>query len=385
MTDLDTDAIDREIAMRRDEVAAMSATLMELDDHPGLQHVRRYPPTGVTAARWAAIEGSLAQLWQDLGLATTILDAAEAARARRSKPSDDDRAELTRLLCGRPVETSRQAIPMAQRRITDPAEAVECVGLAELVGRMSAAHPAVVEFCDAVDAVDSLIAERLAPSRRQLDAAGLAGPVEIAELLAVSATDPLSLTEQAIGDRVMVIADWVARRAAELAELAAVQSDWPRALQGTAARLDALHAATGRAQGVRTLVADTVVTGPLPTRVDAEPGLRAALAAISVPTAEPDAAALLRLRLRIDAAVRLVADDERLLRGLLDRHRELAGRLTVYRAKAARLGRGEESELLASGRIAAGLLSRRPCDLRAVTRAVNDFQRMVLEKRGDVS
>ena len=48
MTELTTDAIDRELASRTKEVAAMSATLVELDDHPGLEHVRRYPPTGVT-------------------------------------------------------------------------------------------------------------------------------------------------------------------------------------------------------------------------------------------------------------------------------------------------------------------------------------------------
>ena len=52
MTALTTDEIDREIASRTKEVAAMSATLIELDNHPGLGHVRRYPPTGVTAQRW---------------------------------------------------------------------------------------------------------------------------------------------------------------------------------------------------------------------------------------------------------------------------------------------------------------------------------------------
>ncbi|MET0703150.1 MAG: hypothetical protein ABWY93_26190, partial [Mycobacterium sp.] len=68
--------------------------------------------------------------------------------------------------------------------------------------------------------------------------------------------------------------------------------------------------------------------------------------------------------------------------GLLDRRVELKGRLTAYQAKAARLGFGEDPELLASGRIAAGLLSRRPCDLRAITRAITDFQQLIAEKQG---
>ena len=76
-----------------------------------------------------------------------------------------------------------------------------------------------------------------------------------------------------------------------------------------------------------------------------------------------------------------MAEDEQLAQGLLDRRSELTGRLTAYQAKAARLGLGEDPDLLASSRIAAGLLSRRPCDLRAVTRAITDYQQMIVEKR----
>ena len=58
---------------------------------PGLEHVRRYTPTGVTAQRWAVVEGALGQLWEDLGRMTSILESA-----RRCGPPiklDDDRAE----------------------------------------------------------------------------------------------------------------------------------------------------------------------------------------------------------------------------------------------------------------------------------------------------
>ena len=165
MTEVGTEAIDRELASRTKEVAAMSTTLIELESHPGLEHVRRYPPTGVTAQRWAVVEKSLAQLWDDLGRMTSILDSARTVRARRSNIDDDDRAELNRLLFGHPVEVSRQRIPMAQRTITGPAETVESVGLADIVDRMRADYPAVAEFFDAVDRVNSLVAERLAPRR----------------------------------------------------------------------------------------------------------------------------------------------------------------------------------------------------------------------------
>jgi len=378
MADEDTERIDRELASRTKEVASMSATLIELDSHPGLEHVRRYEPTGVTAQRWAAVEKTLAQLWEDLGRMTSILDSARTVRGRRSHVDDDERAELTRLLFGRPLEVSRQRIPLGQRTITGPAETVESIGLAGIVDRMRADYPAVGEFFDSVDAVNSLVAERLAPTQDRLDEAGVAGPKEIADLLTVSATDPLSLTTQEVERRISAIEDGIEHRAAELAELAALQGNWPDVLAATAVQLDALREATQRAARVRARAEQSVVSGPLPSHADAEPDLRAALEAI----AAPDPAELRSLRQRIESALRVMAEDEELAQGLLDRRSELSGRLTAYQAKAARLGLGEDPDMLASGRIAAGLLARQPCDLRAVTRAITDFQQLIVQKQG---
>jgi putative ubiquitin-RnfH superfamily antitoxin RatB of RatAB toxin-antitoxin module len=376
MAEVSTEAIDREIDSRTKDVAAMSTTLIELEGHAGLQHVRRYPPIGVTAQRWAVVEKSLAQLWDDLGRMTSILDSARTVRGRRSNIDDDDRVELTRLLYGRPLEVSRQRIPLAKRTITGPAETVESVGLDDVAKRMQADYPAVAEFLDAVDKINSLVAEGLAPTQDRLDEAGAAGPKEIDELLTVSATDPLSLTPQHVEHRLRAIADSVERRSAELAEAAALQANWPDALASIAAQLDALRDGRQRAARARARVEQTVLSGPLPVHADAEQELREALASLTA----PDPAALRALRQRIDAALRIVGEDEQLAQGLLDRRRELSGRLTAYQAKAARLGMGEDTDLLACGRIAAGLLSRQPCDLRAVTRAISDFQQLIAQK-----
>lgn len=376
MTEVSTEAIDRELDSRTKEVAAMSSTLIELEGHAGLQHVRRYPPIGVTAQRWAVVEKSFAQLWDDLGRMTSILDSARTVRGRRSNIEDDDRVELTRLLFGRPLEVSRQRIPLAKRTIAGPAETVESVGLADVAARMQADYPVVAEFFDAVDKINSLVAEGLAPTQDRLDEAGAAGPKEIDELLTVSATDPLSLTPQHVEQRIRAIADSVERRSVEIAELAALQANWPDALASIATQLDALRDGVQRAARARARAEQTVVSGPLPVHADAEPELRDALASLTA----PDPAALRALRVRVAAALRVVGEDERLAQGLLDRRRELSGRLTAYQAKAARLGLGEDSDLLACGRIAAGLLSRKPCDLRAVTRAISDFQQMIAQK-----
>jgi hypothetical protein len=377
---LTTDEIDRELESRTKEVAAMSATLIELEDHPGLEHVRVYPPTGVTAQQWAVIEKSLAQLWEDLGRMTSILESARTVRARRSKPDDDDRSELTKLLLERPLEIARRPIPLAKRQISGLGEAVEYVGLADTAERMHAAYPAVIEFLDGVDRINSLVAEKLAPTRKRLDEAGAAGPEEIAELLRISATDPLSLTTRDIEARITAIAGSVERRSAEIAEQAAIQSNWADAIAATAERLDELRDASTRAAQIRMEAVQTVLAGPFPERDDAEAGLRAELRSIT----SPDPKAVLSLRHRIDAALRAAREEEQLAQGLLDRRSELKGRLTAYQAKAARLGLGEDRDLLACGRIAKGLLSRHPCDLRAVTRAVSDYQHMIVDKRGKI-
>ena len=47
-------------------VADLSSKLVELESHPGLEHLRRYSPTGVTAQRWALVEAALGHLWDDL-------------------------------------------------------------------------------------------------------------------------------------------------------------------------------------------------------------------------------------------------------------------------------------------------------------------------------
>lgn len=378
MTVLTADEIDRELDSRIKEVAAISATLMELDTHPGNEHVSRYPPTGATAQRWVAVEKSLGQLWEDLGRMTSILDSARTVRARRSRLADEDRAELTRLLRERTLEVSRQRIPLAQRVITGPGETVGYVGLADLADDMRAAYPAVVEFLDAVDRINALVVERLVPLQKRLDDAGVDGPKEIIDLLAVSATDPLSLTAQDVEDRMLVIAKHVERQSADLAELAALQANWPDAVAAVAARLDVLRDAATHAADVRQRAAAAVLAGPMPIPADEEPGLRAELQALVA----PDPPALRSLRQRAEVALKVMQENTELAQGLLDRRAELKGRLTAYEAKAARLGLGEDRDLLACSRIVTGLLSNKPSDLRAVTRAVADFQQLLVEKQG---
>jgi hypothetical protein len=285
----------------------LSTKLVELESHPGLEHIRRYAPSGVTAQRWAAIEGVLGQLWNDL-------------------------AELE--------------------------------GGASLE-RASGAYAEVKQFLDAVDEINTTVAKKIAPSLRQIDAIGAAVPTEVTDLLAVSASDPLSLT-----------ADDIDRCITAITELVALQVNWPDVLADTSARLDALRDATLHAAQTREQATAMVLTGPLPVSTDAEPELRAELESMTA----PDPTALRELQRRVESVFERIRQDEALAQGLLDRRAELKGRLRAYEAKAARLGLAEDPELLASRRIASGLLTRQPCDLRAVTQAVVDYQQLVSAK-----
>ena len=136
---------------------------------------------------------------------------------------------------------------------------------------------------------------------------------------------------------------------------------------------------TEHAAQTRERATQKVLTGPLPVAADAEPKLRAELESM----AAPDPAALRELQRRIESALQRVRQDEELAQGLLDRRTELKGRLKAYEAKAARLGLAEDPDLLSSRRIASGLLSRQPCDLRAVTQAIVDYQQMLADEAGE--
>jgi DNA repair ATPase RecN len=344
--------IDIGLASWADQVAHLSTTLVEFDNHPGIEHVRRYPPTGTTAQRLSAVQSSLERLWDDLGYATATLETAQALRGRRSHLDEDRRAELTRML-------------------NDPA------GLTDTLYRMQIACTSVADFLNAVDTVNTMVAAGIALALKRLDAAGVRTPEEITDLLSISAIDPLSLTIDDVEQRVTAINDMVDRQTAELIELAALQSNWSEAVAATHARLDELKGSARHAEQARA-DAERVVLSALPAATDAEPEMRTELDSLTA----PDPVALRSLQRRIESALELTRHHEELARGLVDRRAELKGRLKAYQAKAARLGLSADPDVLSSQRIASGLLSRRPCDLRDVTRAVNDYQQMVSGKRG---
>lgn len=375
---LSIEQADSEITSRTADLDALSAALVELDNHAGLQHIRRYPPTGATEHRWISAQGALTQMWEGLRRMTSILDAAQAVRARGTRWDEAKATELNRILHGRPLAVT----PDGTATLTPAARsalggAVEWVGLDDTAAQIRAAYPAVSEFLTAVDETTVRIAAGLAPCIRRLDALGAPIPQEITDLLTISATDPLTFTPLSVDERIGSIVRSVDARSAELTEDVALRSNWTEALAETSQRIDMVRGALTRAAHARHRAESAVVTSPLPVPDDPESGLRERLRALT----QPDPAELRALRQLVADAGRRARENEQLAQGLLERRSELQGRLAAYQAKAARLGIGENKDLMASSAVAAQLLASAPCDLRAATLAVTDYQRAIAQKR----
>ncbi|MRH91517.1 hypothetical protein GFY24_29445 [Nocardia sp. SYP-A9097] len=377
--------IDRDIAEREREIDAIAATLYELDKHPGLILLRRFPPTGVTETRWAPARAAMDLLWEDFGRLRTILEQAHAVRMRRRLEALD-REELTVILRGQPMEVARTAIPLAQRSLMGPGEVIVRVGFTELVARMHEGFPCIVEVLDAVDAVNGRVMSEIAPLRTELDRIGTGLPElralsdDLDELSARAAGDPLALPVAEIDRRIAELGRRMREAATLRAELAAMIADWDGAISRIRTQVETLRKIYERTHLARIAVERTILTSQLPEHADDSAVFGSELTTLDA--TPPDPSALWDLRRRVTAALAAAGEAEQLVQGLLDRRAELRGRLSAYRAKAARLGVSEDREVLASSRIAAGLLTRKPCDLAAVTRAITDYRQLIAQKTG---
>ena len=114
MTMLTTEEIDRELRARTEEVAR------DVGDAARAGRPSRAPSTcaairrRATAQRWARGRDSHSTgLWQDVGRMTSILDSAQGAAGTHDPSSTTTTArELTRWLRDRPLEVSRERIPL---------------------------------------------------------------------------------------------------------------------------------------------------------------------------------------------------------------------------------------------------------------------------------
>src|SRR5690349_13891990 len=190
---------DTELTRREDAEKRMTASLLELDRHPGHQLLSGCAPTGSTGARWGAAQVSMAELWRDFAAYRATVQAARAVRNRRARPGERELAELNRLLVEPTIEVARTTVALTERGLTGAPERVDTVDLQTLGDRMEKAFAEVISVVTDVDKAHSAflgalvpVLERLAEGRRLAAGLGL-GPAD------AEAAELVSLTDRAAG------------------------------------------------------------------------------------------------------------------------------------------------------------------------------------------
>jgi hypothetical protein len=385
--------LEAELSRREDAEDRMAASLLELDRHPGHQLLSGCTPTGTTGARWGAAQQALAGLWRDFAAHRATVRAARDVRGRRVRPGERELADLHRLLVEPAIEIDRTAVALAERGLTGAPERVESIALDALGARMERAFGEVVAVVADADAARTAflaalvpVLEHLADARRLAAGLGLAaGDAEAGELAALTdraaelaraaATDPLSCTGAPATDAVAAVRAGAAALSARLAGYGAQRDRWDADRAGLRRDVEALARLRTETERTRARAADLIAAALPPLPPDELPGIREALATLDTTTAWAGrASGLAEARRTLDTATDRLRTAHELAAGLLERRAELRGRFGAFRARATRLGRAEQRQVLALDAEIERLLWTRPCDLAAATRALASYR-----------
>ena len=391
----DRAGVDADLGAAQDAVARASASLVDLEAHPGYGLLRPGGFTGVSARRREETLATVAELHRDLALYRHAVDAAREARGSRPKPSADELTATHEALHGETVTVAEEAVPLQRRGLLGPTSQVTRTSADALLARMTAAFDAVSRVAADVAAVWDAVAAHLGPAERALDAlraeaAGLEGTVDVAgpaarleALRAAVLTDPLAHVGTTTPVPAVALAALDADLAAareEVRQARALRTGLDERVADLTARIDGLATLESAAADVAAQVARLVVAVPgLPMPRRRAPDLRGAVRdahALARDGRWDEASAAFAAVAQDVAAARAQAEaDHAVLGGLLDRRAELRGRLGALRAKAGARGRGEDLALDALHTRARELLWTVPCDLAAATVAVRAYQR----------
>ncbi len=393
MTTLSREEVDRALDRIGADSDRVATSLVEMDSHPGHQLLRSSTLSGPTAERWAETSAAMATLWEQFATYRGLVDRAREVRARRSRPGDEELAELTTLLTEPVVELNSEELPIERRGLTGPSRTTQRITLDELLSRMRKTFTTVTDVLATAESAWSAAIGRIEPLERELHEVSVlaesvaAGDKGVTESVTRLRRDLESARELVVTDMLTVaradplpaVSALIARLRTRLTELATLRDSFDSRLAALQETISDVEATEVTARQTYTAVVEKIANPGLPEptdegssrlrpRVDELAGLRdagdwAALSA-EVDRLDRDAAATL------DAARRAL----RAVGGLLDRRAELRGRLEAYRVKAARLGYGEDLALERIHKQAQDILFTSPCDLPAATRALNRYQ-----------
>ncbi|MFC4857615.1 hypothetical protein [Actinophytocola glycyrrhizae] len=392
---LSRDEVDRALAAVQDDSERIAESLVAMDAHPGHRLLRDAALTGATAQRWARARVAMATLWEQYASYRDLVARALEVRARRSRPGDEELAELTGILHAPIVELDSAAVPIERRGLTGPAQVTERITLAELLSRMRQAFDTVTAVLAAAESAWSAAIGRLDPLDARLhtvsvlaESVGAAGhdvsvirgdldkarEMVLTDVLTVHATDPLSGIERRISEletRLAGLAQVRDRFTARVAALESVLSD--------------VEAIEATARQTYPAMVEKIAAPGLPVPGDqASATLRERLRRLTARLGTSGWDVLAREADELDRfaanALESTRTALRAITGLLDRRAELRGRLEAYQVKAARLGHAEDPGLTRLHGEAQQILFTAPCDLAAATRALNRYRQAIQDR-----
>ena len=376
----------------------IAAAMFALDQHPGLRLLRGGTLTGRTAERWPALSPEVDLVWAHFAALGDILEQARAVRGRR-RLDDPEWTELTRLLREPVVALGSDGLPVdgAATAVTSRLTIADLVQqlnkrVADLLAQLSEVDTSWTAVATAIAAVSKRIDEVVALAAE----VGAAASVEslragLAEAERLDLGDPLDAApagrlRDATRSRLEALGAAADRTRRDLTELIRLREGWPQRRVALLSLLDELAAAEQGVAAAQQRATEKIEQPGLGEVPAAAPVLRARVPALDqlaldaqwgqlyadLSTVESSAT---RGR---DRAIELTAVAD----GLLARRDELRGRLEAYRAKAAARGLAEHEGLSACFTRAHDLLYVAPCDLRAATRAVHEYQQILASVEG---
>jgi hypothetical protein len=380
----------------------IAAAMYAVDAHPGLRLLKAGTLTGVTADRWRSLAPEVDRAW---ALFSALGDSLEQARAvyGRRRLDTPEWTELERLLRGPVVALGPDGLPVEAVAAGGSPLAAPQLTVEALAQQLEARVAAVLGQLSEVEAAWTAVASAYAAVAEQTDAAvalaaevgavAAADPLRaaIAEVERLDRDDPLAAApagrlRDATRARLDALAVAADRLRQELAELVRLRDGYPARRTALVSLLDAVAAAEQGVAAAQQRAIEKI----------ANPGLGAVPAAAAVLRARVPALD----RLALDAQWRQLATEmstveasatrardragelTRVAEGLLARRDELRGRLDAFRAKAAARGYAEHDGLSVAYTRARDLLFTAPCDLRASTRAVHDYQQTLASVLG---
>ncbi|HEY0936436.1 MAG TPA: hypothetical protein VGD91_22200 [Trebonia sp.] len=375
---------------------AIQANLLELDGSFGRQVLEGAALTGQTRERWDKASAALASLWETFLAYSAVADRIAALGDGVRRPAKKDLPELSELLDGGCVQLSGASVPLARRDLA--AAGRPPVTLATAVGAMRRAFAEVTEVTAAAEAVWAALGVPLDAAAADLSVArglvtGLGPDIEaefrdtesaLEALRAAVTADPLARWRGGQTDTsdAVRVRERVAELTPRIAELDRLRRQAGQRIDGLAvavagARADRRDAVTAWQEAA----ARVSELPPLPADL-AEPPLASLTALASAGQWSRLAAELDRCEAELARSRAASAAARESAAAALSTRNELRGLLRAYKAKAARLGGAEDTDLTARYDEARDLLWTAPCDLAAANAAVAAYQRAILATEG---